>query len=999
MSDIFGVSMTSIMNTLLIVFALCLGVGAWIFLRQRVVFRLGIRNVPRRPAQTILIVIGLMLSTLIIAAALTTGDTVDSSLTGAVYDVAGHADELVVLAGDSSRRAGIAAGVGVTFFDQSRVAGLDRKLAGNPDIAGTVPVLLVPVPVIDARTQLHEPALTLTGVDPSRLGAFGGIQDTSGATIDLAALPQGAVVVSKTAADKLDARPGDQLSVYVQHASQQLTVAAIAPDQFLTGQTDIGRSGGFVMPLDRAQALTGMGNQISVVMVANQGGVRGGVRHSDAAVKAIDDALAGTPFRAVPVKKSAVDLAQTAGNIFTTLFMVLGLFSIAAGILLIFLIFVLLAAERKPEMGMARAVGMKRRQLTEMFLAEGIAYDLVSALVGAALGVLVAFAIAGALGRMFGDVLHIQPTANWRSLVIAYTLGVVVTFVTIAISSWRVSRLNIVAAIRDIPEPSLPRAGRRWLILGVVGMILGALLMIIGQRTGKAFPYSMGISLLPLSLAVALRRFGVRPRPLYTVAALLVLAYWLAPTAWLDRLHGKLSGGIEMFFVSGIMMVAAATVAIVWNAEILIAIVGYLGRTFSRWLPAVKTAVAYPSASKGRTGLTIAMFSLIVFSLVMMATMNANFTQIFTTADAGAGWDITATQAPTNPIPDFNQALAAGGVDTSKIAATGRVESASPAKSRIRLRGAATYATETVNGMSPDFVSNATVPLRIRASGYASDQAVWDAVRSGQNLAVIDSSAAPSNGGGGFGDPNAFRLTNLPIGAKSMEPTQVEVHNPATNQTVTVTIIGVIDSKVSLLRGLYMMQPAFAQVFDPPSEITYYVKDKPGVDAKALARSIEAKLITYGVQASSIREQLDKASSQSQGFLYLIEGFMGLGLLVGIAALGVVSFRAVVERRQQIGMLRAIGYQRGMVAASFLIESSLITLLGVLSGTILGLTLAYKLMNSSDFAGARGEVQFVIPWLLIALFVVVSIGASLLMAYIPSRQAARVPIAEALRYE
>ena len=52
----------------------------------------------------------------------------------------------------------------------------------------------------------------------------------------------------------------------------------------------------------------------------------------------------------------------------------------------------------------------------------------------------------------------------------------------------------------------------------------------------------------------------------------------------------------------------------------------------------------------------------------------------------------------------------------------------------------------------------------------------------------------------------------------------------------------------------------------------------------------------------------------------LLQGFMASGLLVGIAALGVISLRSVVERRQQIGVLRAIGYRRGMVLASFLMD-------------------------------------------------------------------------------
>ena len=38
---------------------------------------------------------------------------------------------------------------------------------------------------------------------------------------------------------------------------------------------------------------------------------------------------------------------------------------------------------------------------------------------------------------------------------------------------------------------------------------------------------------------------------------------------------------------------------------------------------------------------------------------------------------------------------------------------------------------------------------------------------------------------------------------------------------------------------------------------------------------------------------------------------MGLGLIVGVAALGVITARAVVERRQQIGVLRAIGFRSG----------------------------------------------------------------------------------------
>lgn len=996
MENIFGISMQSIMLALLVAFGLCLGVGGWIYLRHRIIFRMGIRNARRRPAQTSLIVIGLMLSTLIIAAALTTGDTLNYSIKSTVLDVLQHTDELVVPANGDDAEADVQPGV---TFPQQVAADLQAALADDAVIDGVMPVLTQPVPILNPKTQLSEPMVTAVGIDPAALGPFGGLRDIEGNDVDLTALPEGAVVLGNTTAERLDAVVGDTLTVYVKNQPHDVTVAAIAADSILTGMQDPGQAGGFAMALDRAQALLELPGQISFIAVSNTGGVEDGAEATDTAITAIEAALGEAPYRAVRVKQRALDMAEDGANVFTSIFLVLGLFSIAAGILLIFLIFVLLAAERKPEMGMARAVGMQRRQLTEMFLAEGIAYDLVSALIGAALGVGVAFVIAGVMGRLVGEFFDIVPTAHWRSLVVAYTLGVVVTFATIAISSWRISRLNIVRAIRDIPEPQRQRAGNRWLIFGILGVVLGALLMWVGADSGKLFPYSVGISLLPLSLAAALRRFGLPARLLYTVASLFVLAYWLLPDSIHNKIFPVLTGGMEMFFVSGVMMVAAATMAIIWNAEVATSLVGLLGRTFSRWLPAVKTAVAYPLASKGRTGMTIAMFSLIVFSLVTMATIDHNFTKLFSGEEAAAGWDISAARVANNPMPPFDQALAESGVDTSRVAATGRLRQVASYSSQIRLAGTTEWKRYTINGADAAFIEHSHLPVKIRATGYDSDAAIWEALRQNPDLAVIDGFALPGPTVQ-VGSPSNFLLQGVQPGDTTMEPIQVEIGDPLSGRTRTVTVIGVIDPKVSMIFGLFVNDETFDQVFAQPNQTIYYVQTQPGTDNVAFAKEIKAKLIAYGVQAESLETLIEQGTAISRGFLLLVEGFMALGLVVGIAALGVIAFRSVVERRQQIGMLRAIGYSRAMVAASFLIESTMITVLGVGSGTILGLILARNLMSSDEFTGSAGTAAaFLIPWGTIALFVGIALVAGLVMAYIPARKAASVPIADALRYE
>ena len=155
------------------------------------------------------------------------------------------------------------------------------------------------------------------------------------------------------------------------------------------------------------------------------------------------------------IKADLLNIANTVASAIMSIFIIMGLFSIMAGVMLIFLIFVMLAAERKPEMGIARAIGMKRRHLVQSFIYEGLAYDLISALVGATLGILVGLAMVSIMAGIFageGDDFELVVNYRWQSFVISYCLGVVLTFITVFFSSYRASRLNIVAAIRDLPD-------------------------------------------------------------------------------------------------------------------------------------------------------------------------------------------------------------------------------------------------------------------------------------------------------------------------------------------------------------------------------------------------------------------------------------------------------------------------------------------------------------------------------------------------------------------
>jgi len=154
MDSFFGIPVNSIMVVLLVALGLSLSAVGYVVLRNRIMFRMGVRNIPRRVAQSVLIVIGLMLSTLIISAALTTGDTVDHSITKLAYDWLGHMDEAVIFDADESQVATERA-----FVPESVLTELETALANDPDIDGITPAIFESVPIINDRTKLSSPLL------------------------------------------------------------------------------------------------------------------------------------------------------------------------------------------------------------------------------------------------------------------------------------------------------------------------------------------------------------------------------------------------------------------------------------------------------------------------------------------------------------------------------------------------------------------------------------------------------------------------------------------------------------------------------------------------------------------------------------------------------------------------------------------------------------------------------------------------------------------------
>jgi putative ABC transport system permease protein len=994
MQKLFGVPVGTLALVLVVVLLAALTVITALAARNRILVTMGARNAWRRKGRSALIVTGLMLGTAIITSALVTGDTISHTIRSSVTTALGNTDEMVAAKGTQSTSA---AALGVTmpvdYFDQGRANAATAAIRSIPHVDAVTPAIIEGISVQDLTSRQNEPrvvgfaAADLRGLQPIV---------SNGRAVALDALAPGEVYLNEHAASELGARIGDRIVVLAGMTTSPAVVRGIV--SFKGGGTD---ASGLLAPMATMQSMLGKPDQVNRIIVSNDGGLTAGSRYSDQVMRALPAAISPFGLEAKAVKHDGIRDADKIGNTFMSLFTTFGMFSISAGLLLIFLIFVMLAAERRGEMGIARAVGMQRRHLVQSFLFEGTLYDVAAAVVGVVLGVGVAFAMvsimAGALNTENG--LNIERSAQVNSLVVGGCIGILLTLVVVAASAWRVSRLNIVTAIRNLTEPTRKPRKRTW-VMGVLGIAMGALLTVSGRSAAAATTFMLGVSIVAISVASLVRTAGARPRPTYTATGIALVAWWSLPFSVIRVMVPGLKMDFSMWIVAGLMVVLGSTWVLIYNADILLSgVMSVFGRARSA-APVLKTSIAYPLRSRFRTGITLAMFTLVVFTLVVgSATTNA-FTKAFDDVSSfGGGFDVRATVSPFSPVADMATAVrSAPGVPPGDVRAVSAQSVVPVNVAQVDVgRKAESY---IVRGVDDAFLTTTTYGFATMATGYHSARQVWGALARDPNLAVVDSTIVPRRNNWGFAPPVALRLSGLYLEDKSFTPVKLAVTDTQTGAVRTYTVIGVTkDVSSMLMPGVTVSQSALTEFGARANPTIYYYLLRPGGDAAATAKRLESAFLANGMQADSLRKLLSDSIASNMTMNRIVLGFMGLGLIVGIAALGVISARSVVERRQQIGVLRAIGFQRRMVQASFLIESSFISLVAILVGTGLGLLCARNVIADAASNPTWGSVSFVVPWLELAIVFIAVYAAALLTTYGPSRRAAGTYPAEALRYQ
>lgn len=940
--------------------------------RHKILFKIGLRNIFRRKTNTVIVILGLMIATAIISSSFGVGDTMDNMVEDEIYSEWQHTDVTVFNTTVEGRLVPISSNTYQNL--SSDILKIDNVRGVSGEVHGSLPVL-------NPDSRLSQPGTRVIGMDFEEGEGFGEFYK-DGESFEPELGPREIFIDTKLA-EELEAEKGDELILFTVESpgGGTYTVKEVIDNR---GRAALRGSSKVIMSLSDAQSALSVSGQVNYIRVTSVGGVKEGIEYSDQIFADTEQVLKEKPeynvLEARGNKKQVLQDYKENLSQFTDIFLIFGTFSIIAGIVLAVNIFVMLGEERKSEMGMSRAIGMKRSHLRRVFSYEGLIYAGAASFIGVFVGIGISYVIFYLLEDIFavfgGDVSLLGFfTFKPGSMILAFAAGFLLTMGTIFFSVTRISKLNIVRAIRDIPEPPVSKKNKKVFYMAIAGLIIGGLLTLFGIGTDQLWLPVTGISLIIIGIGTVARRW-TGDRASYTGVGIFLLIWWMIPLEALDPFEGYTSG-LEMFILSGLFMVTAGVLIVMLNGHLLTGGMEKLCRSETGFKAVVLSAISHPLKEKFRTGMTIFIFALIIFAITVMGMIvgifDTNIDRMI--EEESGGYEIMGFSGQDQFIDDIHQEIINN--DNLDYQDFNKIDSAYRGNVRM-VSGEEEEVQNSVMGIDGNFVNNNTFGFSDYLDEYDSIDEVWDAVLSDPDLVITN---APADD---FGPP----------GGEMVELGSTVAFIDHENRLQEKKVVGFMDQ--SVIGGYFMSKETVEDEFNITSNSLFFFDVKENVDADELGRELNREFIQYGFRTVVIDTIIRDALSATYMFFDLFSGYMGLGLVVGIAGLGIISLRAVHERRLEIGMMRAIGFKRKMIRYAFLIENSFITIIGIVLGSSLGIAVGWLLWY--DGFKPMGW-EFGIPWVSILTIGVIAYVAMLLTAIPSAHKASKVSPAEALRFD
>jgi putative ABC transport system permease protein len=650
-------------------------------LRRPLLARLALREAVRRPGQSAVVVLGLMIGTTAIFATQVLSDSFLESSTRSAYLAWGNVD---LLAADGGR-----------FFDPGLAAGLAADPGLRTSLSGVQAGVELPSSVVDLDRGNAKGLVMLVGFDPATQGPFGAYRLADRKTTLGQDLAPDQVLISASLAAALEARIGDRLRVSVgPQQAVEFRVAGIAEAQ---GPGAYTLRPALFSPLANLRPLTG-DQGVNVIRVAVPGDGRAELDRAHELAPQVQKALqglAGGPSLKVrEAKREEVDLLIKRAESDRSIFTGLSLFVALTGSALVVNLGFALAEERRPRHAVLRALGLGRTGVVTLML------------------------YAGPAEARTGPTLY--PIAP-GSMALSIAIGALIVLVTLFGTSIRSSRMQISSAIKNLPEPASRKKRSIWgtAFLGCLG--LGSIAALVAGSLPIRLVGGVGLVILAASLVGG--RMSERLRSTLTGAALTV---WAAATV------GGMAVGkwdILVLVLSAFVSVFGLSLVVASNLRVLEIPAGWLkgGARVT-----MRPSLAYLTRRPLRVGLGTGAFALVLALMTIFALTIPTFLGQFRSVVGEYDIRVVAPTTPGLSIPDSVRPEISRQV----------VMPTRPYRGETTTSSGDTRKDQYVPLYSLSRTELAAEPFRLsnRESRYRSDSEVWQALAADPHLVVSPNS-------------------------------------------------------------------------------------------------------------------------------------------------------------------------------------------------------------------------------------------------------------------
>jgi putative ABC transport system permease protein len=986
--------------------------------RNRIIASMSLRNIFRQRMNTALVVLGSLMGTALITGSFAMTDSFNKFIFSRIENEFGEIDEIVYKksAGGSQIH---------PYFDDEELDSWFSELKLSSLSDGILPVIRIEAQVKAESSDEKRTGLLQNFIKVSLLGAqWSGIEKfgSNPLSIKKPELKEGipGIYISEDLAASLKVKIGDYLLVSTT-ALQQLAfwsklpevyIAGIIPKASFLNYSGVGRLGIngslFLDDVELRKLLNiDPSYRYNEVLISNRGDFTAGISRTEAVIESFKRATSVESFQLDTTKKDMAEIADE-GN-FGLVFLGLSAFAILAGVLLISNTFKMLSEERQIELATMRALGYKKTKVMLVMVFEGFFYSILSSVIGIIAGVFITRFILGQFVNFISNIasiipfelpipimqeniefsFHIKPV----SLLYSFVLGLSIPLTVILYTSRRNANMNIVDSIRGIPPAWDTLSKKRFQLLWYLSAFLSFIIFWRGITAKSELIYTLGVIMLlffiPLLLPAKDKRWVI------TLASFAVIGFSMWHQTWLT--HEPIPDP-WVILVKGVAILLSCLLLVIFNLKIFESLLRALFSRSRISKGVTKIAIAFPSKNRTRTGLTIAMYTLVIFIVTLISIIPYSEEKVIRKSrnNLYIGKDLLMVKSPfgssfsrnNGSISDFLRQRTE--VSEITILRSGTVRTAATQEATKVL---------SVYAFSKDLSVDEKVGWGVIPSLSREITSVDSLIRylvQNQGTAVIVGAQSFAQGievelvgSSGFTD----------YGGLSDFQTVFNRNSKPVTTPFSLKIIGYInDSAFSFVQGLLTYEKSIPSTFLNNAQTATFVtvQGASEKEKEASVKTLSEEILAQGYIPLYVNDIIKIMSAMIDGIIGILRSFLYFGMVVGIAGIAILMFRALYERKRIIGMLKAIGYTKSHIFQSFFIETSFIVLIGIVLGIVAGILTSQQFLSVLNFSEL--EIPLSIPWTLLFSVCIVFYTVSIAVTFIPSYLAAKIPPAEALRY-